>query len=182
MPRHFLLFRDCYWKGWLKTWAMPRCRATNRIECRSHYPDHPLLSRMWEKRVRGYAAMGYAINGSLLDSETSTDSLSCPEDRFMWKWPPTRFLRNLPEFSLVVIGRGWKGLPLRQSIKSGKAKSCSNDQISPFLPKQNIQDDLLGGGKLYCPASLTRRNWSIFASLPESVGEFWFGKFSKCVI
>ncbi|MDR0327783.1 MAG: DEAD/DEAH box helicase [Planctomycetaceae bacterium] len=34
---------------------------------------HPLLARMWEKRVRGYMAMGYSISGSLPDGTSLID-------------------------------------------------------------------------------------------------------------
>ena len=59
------------WKGILQQYAgrLHRNHPTKTDVRIYDYVElgHPLLSRMWEKRVRGYLAMGYTINGSLLN-------------------------------------------------------------------------------------------------------------------
>ena len=66
------------WKGILQQYAgrLHRNHPTKTDVRIYDYVElgHPLLARMWEKRVRGYLAMGYTINGSLLDGGTLTDS------------------------------------------------------------------------------------------------------------
>ena len=63
------------WKGILQQYAgrLHRNHPTKTDVRIYDYVElsHSLLSRMWEKRVRGYTAMGYEINGSLLDDTTS---------------------------------------------------------------------------------------------------------------
>ena len=63
------------WKGILQQYAgrLHREHSTKTDVRIYDYVElgHPLLNRMWEKRVRGYIAMGYTINGSPLDVTTS---------------------------------------------------------------------------------------------------------------
>jgi len=59
------------WKGILQQYAgrLHRNHPTKTDVRIYDYVElgHPLLSRMWEKRVRGYMAMGYTIHGSPLN-------------------------------------------------------------------------------------------------------------------
>ncbi|MDR0327583.1 MAG: DEAD/DEAH box helicase, partial [Planctomycetaceae bacterium] len=60
------------WKGILQQYAgrLHRNHSTKTDVRIYDYVElgHPVLSRMWEKRVHGYLAMGYAIHGSPFDN------------------------------------------------------------------------------------------------------------------
>jgi superfamily II DNA or RNA helicase len=72
------------WKGILQQYAgrLHRNHPTKTDVRIYDYVElgHPILARMWEKRVRGYLAMGYTINGSPSDGVALVDShVSIPQ-------------------------------------------------------------------------------------------------------
>ena len=70
-----LLAMPISWKGILQQYAgrLHRNHPTKTDVRIYDYVElgHPVLARMWEKRVRGYLAMDYKIGGSALDSATA---------------------------------------------------------------------------------------------------------------
>jgi len=75
-----LLAMPISWKGILQQYAgrLHRNHPTKTDVRIYDYVEqgHPVLARMWEKRVRGYLAMDYKINGSALDCAVATVTAS----------------------------------------------------------------------------------------------------------